>query len=319
MKIARIFAVFIVALAAGGAFAQGYPSKPVHVVVPFTPGSGQDVLARVVCPKLSELWGQQVVVENRPGAGGSIGAAAVAKSPPDGYTLLWHSTAFATSPALYSALPYDPLRDFIALAAIARQPFALVISPAAGMRTVAELIAAAKARPGRITYGSAGTGTGTHFAAEKFRLAAGIDVQHVPYKGGEVNMDVIAGRVTYWFAPIVLAAPTVSDGRLLALGITSAQRSGLLPDVPTFAEVGLLGVEYSLWSGLWAPAGTPAEIVEKIASDVMRVIAAPDLRERLAKLGAEPMPMNSKEFARFVRSEIDEAAGIAAAAGIKAQ
>jgi tripartite-type tricarboxylate transporter receptor subunit TctC len=320
MKIARILAALIVALGASAALAQTYPIKPVRVIVPFTPGSGQDIFARVVCQKLSELWGQQVLVENRPGAGGSIASGVVAKSPPDGHMLLWHSTAFATNAALYPNLPYDSLRDFAAISPLVRQPFALVVSPAVGVRTIAELVAAAKAKSGQITYGSAGTGSGTHFAAEKFRLATGIDAVHVPYKGGpEVNADVIAGRVTYWFAPIVMAAPNVRDGKLRALGVTSAQRSGHLPEVPTIAEAGLPAFDYTLWSGLWAPAGTPADLVEKLSKDAARALAEPELRERLANLGAEPMAMTPAEFAQFVRSEIEDSTRIVKAAGIRAQ
>lgn len=322
MRIFRLLATLVLALGnAPNVLAQSYPAKPVRVIVTFTPGSATDILARVVCPKLSELWGQQVLVENRPGAGGSIAASVVAKSPPDGYALLWHSNAFVTNPAVYGNLPYEPLRDFVAIAPLLSQPLALVLSPGAGVRTVAELIAAARVRPGEITYGSAGTGSGTHFAAEKFRIAAGIEAVHVPYKGGpEVNGDVMAGRVTYWFAPMMMAVPNVREGRLLALGVTSARRSGDLPEVPAIAEAGLPGFDYSLWWGLWAPAGTPADLVDKLSKDVARALAAPDLRARLAKLGAEPMaPMTPVEFARFVRNEIDDSTRIVKAAGIKPQ
>jgi tripartite-type tricarboxylate transporter receptor subunit TctC len=320
MKIARVLAALIMALGMSAALAQGYPSKPVRLIVPFTPGSGQDIFARVVSQKLSQLWDQPVLVENRPGAGGSIASGVVAKSPPDGYTLLWHSTAFATNAALYANLPYDSLRDFAPITPIVRQPFALVVSPVTGVRTVAELVAAAKAKPGQINYGSAGTGSGTHFAAEKFRLATGIDAVHVPYKGGpEVNADVIAGRVTYWFAPIVMAAPSVRDGKLRALGVTSTQRSVHLPDVPTLAEADIPLFDYTLWSGLWAPAGTPADLVEKLSKDVARALGPRELREQLAKLGGEPMTMPPAEFAQFVRSEIEDATRIVKASGIRPQ
>jgi tripartite-type tricarboxylate transporter receptor subunit TctC len=320
VSIVRALAALIVASSVSYALAQSYPSKPVRIIVSFTPGSGTDILARVVTPKLSELWGQQVLVENRPGAGGLIGVGAVAKAPADGYTLLWHSSAFATSAAVHETLPYDPLRDFTPIAALLNQPHALVLSPAAGARTVAELIAAAKSGLRQISYGSAGTGTSTHFAAEKFRIAAGIDGVHVPYRGGpEVNGDVMAGRVTYWMSPLVMAVPNVRDGKLVALGVTSAQRSSLLPEVPSISEAGLPGFDYTTWWGLWAPAGTGSEVVEKISNDVVRAIAAPELGGRLAKLGAEPMRMGPAEFARFVQSQIDEAKGIARAAGIKPQ
>jgi tripartite-type tricarboxylate transporter receptor subunit TctC len=260
-----------------------------------------------------------VLVDNRSGGGGTLGVGVVAKSPPDGQTLLWHSNAFATSAAVYGNLPYEPLRDFVAISPLLSTPLALVLSPAAGVRTVADLIAAAKARPGQITYGSNGVGSGTHFAAEKFRIAAGVHVVHVPYKGGpEVNGDVIAGRVTYWFSPMLMAAPNVREGKLIALGVTSAQRSGDLPDVPAIAEAGLPGFDYRIWWGLWAPAGTRGVVVEKISTDVAGLLANPDLRERLAKLGAEPMPrMTPREFAQFVRGEIEESTSIVKAAGIK--
>ena len=313
-----ILAALILACSAGASVAQSYPGKAVRVVVPFTPGSGTDILARAVAPKLAEHWGQPVLVENRPGAGGVIGVGAVAKAPPDGYTLLWHSSAFASTAAVHDTLPYDPLRDFSAITALLNQPHALVVSPAAGARTIAELIAAAKARGRQITYGSAGAGTSTQFAAEKFRIAAGIEAVHVPYRGGpEVNGDVMAGRVTYWMSPLVMAVPNIREGKLVALGVTSAERSSLLPEVPAIAEAGLPGFNYTTWWGLWAPANTPTEVIEKISKDAARVLVTAELRERLAKLGAEPMIMPPSEFTRFVRSQIDEAKHIAKAAGIK--
>lgn len=309
------------ALTAAAAAAQDFPAKPVRLIVPFTPGgSATDTFARVLAQKLGEQWSQQVVVENRPGAGGSIGAAAVARAPADGYTLLWHSNAFLSSPALYRGLPYDPVKDFVAIAPAVRQPFALVVSAATGMNSLDELIAAGRARPGTLTYASAGTGTATHFVAEKFRLAAGMEAVHVPYKGGtEAHADVMAQRVSYWFAPIVMASAGMRDGRTVALGVTSAQRSALLPAVPTMSEAGLHGVDYSLWNGLWAPAGTPAAVVEKVAADVARALASPDLLDKLAKLGAERMAMPPAEFARFARREMEEALDLARAAGIKAE
>jgi tripartite-type tricarboxylate transporter receptor subunit TctC len=321
MNIVRSLALLAACLcAATGAGAQDYPSKPVRVVVPFTPGSATDVLGRTVCLKLSELLGQQVVVENRPGAGGSIGAASVAKSAPDGYTLLFHSSAFAANSALYTNLPYDALKDFIGISPVVSQPFVLVVGADAGPKTIRDLIDAARAKPGQVNYGSSGTGSGTHLSAEKFRLAAKFDAVHIPYKGGpEATADVIAGRVTYWFPPIAIALPQIRDGRLLALGVTTARRSSQLPEVPTIAEAGVPSFESAVWWGLWAPAGTPSGVVEKLARDVARALAAPDLRERLAKLGAEPMTMTPAEFASFVGSEIDDAARIVKAAGIKVQ
>jgi tripartite-type tricarboxylate transporter receptor subunit TctC len=319
MKMLKLIVGPVIALAlVGSALAQDYPVKAVRVVLPYTPGSATDIFGRLVCQKLSELWAQQVLVDNRTGAGGSIGSAAVAKSPADGYTLLWNSNALVINAALQKSLPYDPEKDFAPITGVVRQPFALVVGAAAGPRTIADLVAAGKANPGRLSFASAGIGTATHFIAEKFKAAAGVEAIHVPYRGGpEANSDVIAGRVSYWFAPIVMAVASARDGRVIPLALTSAQRSQLLPDVPTMAEAGVQGADYSLWNGLWAPAGTPVPIVEKIAKDVAHALSAPELRERLTKLGAEPMATSPAEFARFVRSELDEALRIARLAAIK--
>lgn len=321
MKPVRFPVLLVFALCATThAWAQDYPAKPVRVVVGIAPGSATDVTARTVVEKLSQQWGQPVLVENRPGAGGSIAAGMVAKAPPDGYTLLWHGIAYATNAALYANLPYDPLRDFVAVTPTVTQPFILVVSPTSGLKTTAELVTAAKARPGQFTFGSAGNGTGTHFVAEKFRLAVGIDSTHVPYKGGaEANADVIAGRVTYWFAPISIALPHIRAGKFAALGTSGARRAAELPDVPTIAESGLPGFDYTFWNGLWAPAGTPAHVVEKISRETARALSAPDMRERLASLGAQPMTMTPAEFDRFVRSQMEDAAEIVKAARISAQ
>jgi tripartite-type tricarboxylate transporter receptor subunit TctC len=290
------------------------------VIVPFTAGSGVDVVARMVGSKLSEFWGQPVTVENHVGAGGSLGAGLVAKSPPDGYTLLINSTSHAVNAALYASLPYDPLKDFVAVAPLVAQPYVLVAGPSAGVRTVSELIAAAKANPGQLKFASAGTGSGTHMVAEKFKVAANIDVVHVPNKGGpEANADATSGRVTYWFPPIALALTQVRDGKLVALGVSSARRSSLLPDVPAIAEAGLGGFEDTIWFGVWVPGATPAGLVDQISRDVARALATPDVRDRLTKLGAEPMSMTPAEFARFVRDEVESAGRVVKAAGIKPQ
>jgi len=302
------------------AMGQGYPNKPVHVVVPFTAGSATDILARTYGQKLSEMWSQPVVVDNRPGAGGTIGAAVVAKSAPDGYTLLVHSAAQAYNPSIYPSLPYDTVKDFIDVVPLGGQPNVLVVAPSSGIKTVAELIAQAKQKPGQLNFGSAGTGSGTHINGEKFKLAAGIDVVHIPYKGTpEALTDTIAGRVTYFFSPISAALPFVRDGKLVALAVSTAKRSSALPNVPTVAEAGLPGFDYSLWVGLFAPAGTPADVIDKIARDIRTVAQSADVKERFAALGAEPMPMTPSEFKQFVDSEITESAKVVKAAGIKAQ
>jgi tripartite-type tricarboxylate transporter receptor subunit TctC len=320
MKLIQILSALVVTFGVGDALAQAYPGKPVRVIVPFTAGSTTDMIARTVSQKLSEAWGQPAVVENRTGAGGTIAAGVVAKSPPDGYTLLVNSNAHAVNPALYASLPYDPLTAFVDIAPLAGHPNVLVVGTSAGARSVAELIAAAKAKPGQIHFGSSGVGSGTHLIAEKFRLAAGIDVVHVPYKGGpEATADTIAGRVAYWFPPVSLALPHTREGRLLALGVTSARRSSLLPEVPTIAEAGVPGFDVSQWYGMWAPAGTPERMVDKLAQDISRALAAPDLRDRFNKIGIEPMAMTPSEFTRFVRSETEDSARIIKAAGIEPQ
>jgi tripartite-type tricarboxylate transporter receptor subunit TctC len=319
-KLARLGAVLLLVTGAPAALGQGYPNRPVHVVVPFTAGSATDILARTFGQKLSEIWSQAVIVENRPGAGGTIGAALVAKAPPDGYTLLVHSAAQAYNPSIYPSLPYDTAKDFVAIAPLAGQPNVLVVAPAAGIQTVAELIAQAKQKPGQLNFASAGTGSGTHINGEKFKLAAGIDVVHIPYKGTpEALTDTMAGRVTYFFAPISAALPLVRDGKLRALAVSTAKRSSVLPNVPTIAESGLPGFDYSLWVGMFAPAGTPAAVVERIARDLRATAQAAEVKERLAALGAEPMPMTPSEFEQFVAVEIVDSAKVIKAAGIRAQ
>jgi tripartite-type tricarboxylate transporter receptor subunit TctC len=312
--------IFMISSSTISSFAQDYPTKPVRVIVAFSAGSATDGIARLVSQKLSDLWGQPVVVENHAGGGGTVGAGVVAKSSPDGYTLLMTSAAYATSPAVYRNLPYDPVKDFVDIAPLIIQPNVLVVGPSAGVRTVTELIVKAKARPGEIKFGSAGTGSASHFIAEKFRLAMGIDVVHVPYKVvPQLNTDTMAGRVTYWFPPLAIALPHIREGKILALAVRNARRSSLLPEVPTLAETGVAGFADGEWYGVWAPAGTPAGIVGKLAKDVAGALAAPDMREKLAKLGVEPMSMSPTEFSSFVRDEMESASRIAKEAGIEPQ
>jgi len=310
----------VAALAASAVHAQNYPTKPVRVIVAFSPGGVTDIIARTVMPKLAETWGQPVVVENRAGAGGSLGAVAVARSPADGSVLLVHSSGYAINAAIAASLPYDPYKDFVAVAHLGSQPQVLVVNPASSYHSVRDLVAAAKAKPGEITYGSAGIGSGAHFNAEKFRIAAGIEVLHIPYKGGsDAINDTAAGRLDFTFNTLTLALPFIRDGRVRVLGVSSSRRSKLLPELPTIAESGLPGFEFTFWNGLWAPAGTPAPVVEKIAHDLAAVMASPDVRERLARLGAENVTMNPAAFGRFVRDEIDNAERVARLSGIKAQ
>ena len=303
------------------AVAHDYPTKPVRVIEPFGAGGGPDLLARALAQKLSEVWGQPVTVENIPGAGATAGPAQVAKSPADGYTLLINTSAQAYSAAVLNNLPYDPLKDFIPVIPLTSQPYVLVAGKSAGLTTVGELIAAAKAKPGELKFGSAGVATGTHVGVEKFNQAAGIETQHVPALPTDSNANTIAnaiaGRTTYYMAPISLALPAIHDGKLVALGVTTARRSTLLPEVPTIAEAGVAGFDFPIWYGIWAPAGTPAAVVDKLAKDIARALAAPEMRDWLAKHGADPMSMTQPEFARFVLSESENAARIIKVAGTK--
>jgi tripartite-type tricarboxylate transporter receptor subunit TctC len=320
VRVMRFLAIALCALLTVPASAQTWPSRPVKVIVPFTAGSATDILARTFGQKLQEVWGQPVVVENHPGAGGTIGAGIVAKSTPDGYTLLVHSAGFAMNPFIYPELPYDSAKDFVDIAPLGGQPNVLVVASNSGIKSVADLIAQAKQKPGAFNYGSAGIGSGTHVNAEKFRLATGIDAVHVPYKGTpEALKDTIAGRVTFFFSPISAALPQIKDGKVTALAVSSAQRSSVLKDVPTIAEAGVPGFDYNLWVGLFGPANLPPDLVNRINHDVMRVMQMPDVKERLSSLGAEPMTMTPAEFAGFVKGEFDTSAKIAKAGNIKAQ
>jgi len=304
----------------GALWAQAYPSKPVHVMISFPPGSSTDIVGRVVVQKLSEYWGQPVLAENRGGAGGTIAAGIVAKAAPDGYTLLIDSSAHSVSPAIYAKLPYDTLKDFVDIAPLAGQPNVLVANPGSKTKSVADLIAEAKANPGKINFASAGVGSGTHLNLEKFKLVTGADVTHIPYKGTqEVITDLLGGRVDYYFAPISAALSNIRDGKLRAIAVSSAKRSSSLPDVPTVAESGVPGFEFTLWFGLWGPAGMPADVVDKISKDVNRALADASVRDRLVKLGNDPMNMTPAEFGQFVRREVTDYARVTKAAGIKPQ
>jgi tripartite-type tricarboxylate transporter receptor subunit TctC len=315
----KLVAFFLAALATQ-AFAQAYPSKPVRIIIAFTPGSSTDIVGRAVAAKLQEMWGQPVIAENRAGAGGAIGSAAVLREAADGYTLLANSSAHVSNPSIYASLPYDTLKDFANIAPLAGGPNVLIVGPQAGWKSLGDFLAAAKAKPGELNFSSAGIGSGTHFNLEKLKLMAGINVTHVPYKGTpEAIGDTISGRVCCYFAPINAALPHVQGGRAIALGVSSAQRSELLPNVPTIAEQGVAGFDYTLWVGLWGQAAMPADLVAKINADVRKALASPDLKERLTKLGTLPMDMSPQEFSAFVRREIEDTARVVKAAGIKQQ
>jgi tripartite-type tricarboxylate transporter receptor subunit TctC len=295
--------------------AQAYPNKPVQIIVPFIAGSDNDLVARIVGKKLSEVWRQQVTVENRLGDFGTVGANAVAKAPPDGHTLLANTNSLITAVSDLSKVPYHPLNDFVPLNLMARLPYVLVVGKPAGVGTVAELVAAAKANPGKLTYGG-GRGTLGQLVAEKFKLAAKIDVRHVPSEAPKVNTDVIEGRITYWLSPLQLAMPHVRGGRMIALAVTSPKRVSLLPDVPSVAELGLGSSGYSVWSGMWAPAKTAPRVADAISAEIARAIAVAEIQEEIRKLGADPATMTQSEFARFVASEAEDALRTFRAAGV---
>jgi len=316
MALGFVFSLLVILQAS-----QDYPSKPVRIIEPFGAGGGPDLIARDISPKLSELWGPPVTVENHPGAGSTAAPALVAKSPADGYTLLINTSAQAYSAALLKNLPYDPLKDFIPVAPLTSQPYVLVAGKSSGIATLSELIAAARAKPGELKFASTGVGTGTHIGLEKFNLEAGIKAIHVPAKAGDAIADVIAntvaGGATYMLAPIQLALADIRAGRLRPLGVTTTNRSNLLPEVPTIAEAGVPGFDYPIWYGVWVPAGTPAGVVDKLAKDIARVLAAPELRVWLEEHGAARMSMTQPEFARFVLKEAESAERIIKAATVK--
>ncbi len=307
--------------AASGSLAQGneWPKgQPIRFVVPFTAGSGTDVLARTVGEKLGGLLGTQVVVENRPGAGGTLGAGQVAKSAADGYTFLVHSSGHVANPALYPRLPYDTQKDLEGVLPLASLPNVLVVAGNAGIQDVADLVARVKAKPDEMFYASAGNGSATHMNAEKFRVAAGLKAQHVPFRGTpEAITETVAGRTHWFFAPLVSALPLITEGRLKALAVGTTERSPVLPAVPSLAEAGLPDAAYTFWVGLFAPAGTPAPVLNRMHEAVTQVMAMPDVKERLAKLGASPMPMSRADFATYLRQETEAAAALVRSAGIR--
>jgi tripartite-type tricarboxylate transporter receptor subunit TctC len=318
----NIVGLALVALAATApqASAQDYPNKPVHVIISFTPGSSTDIVGRIVLQKLSEIWGQPVVPENRSGAGGSIGTNVVAKAAPDGYTLLINSNAHTVNPAIYAKLPYDTVKDFVDIAPLTSQPNVLIVNAGSPYKSVMDIVKAAKAKPGSINWGHAGVGSGTHLNTEKFVAAAKINVTQVPFKGTpEVIQAMLSGSVDCYWAPISAAIPHIKGGRVRPLAVSSPKRNSQLPDVPTTGEAGVSGADAPLWFGIWAPAGTPENIVAKISADTRKALADRGVRDRLANLGNDPMDMSPQEFGRFVRSEIDEYARVIKAAGIKPQ
>lgn len=314
------FVVLATALLCASAQAQGFPSKPIRFVVPFTAGSGTDVIARTVGDTMARGLGQPIIIENKPGAGGTIAAAQVAKSEPDGHTVLIHSSSHAVNPAIYPSLPFDTLKDLTGVTPLAALPNVMVVSPERGWKSVADVLAAARARPGQLNYASAGMGSATHLNAEKFKLQAGFDAVHVPFKGTpEAVSDVIGGRTDWYFAPLSAALPLIKDGKLLALAVSTPQRTAALPQVPTTVEAGVPGSDYVFWVAMIVPAATPPAVIRRLNEEAHKALANADVKERMVKLGAEPMPMTPEAFNAFIRTEMDSAARVAKAANLKAQ
>jgi len=299
--------------------AQAFPSKPVKLVVPFPPGGSLDNVGRLLAQKLSEEWGQQVVVENKPGAGGNIGADAVAKSPADGYTVVMGAlSTHAVNPNLYRTMPYDAARDFAPISNVAITPNVLIVSSKSPVHTLKDLIAYAKANPGKTNFGSGSNGSAGHLAGELFKLESGTDVMHIPYKGGAPALQaLLAGDTQFMFDNLANAMAQVKGGTVRPIAVTTAQRSRLAPDLPTMAEAGMPGFDISTWFGLLAPAGTPPEVIAKWNAAVVKALNSPDVREKMLAQGAEPSPTTPAEFAAFIAKEREKYARIVKASGAK--
>jgi len=320
----RRLALAALALAAAGLAGRPAAAQPdwprgqtIKLVVPFTAGSGTDIVARLVADKLGPALGTAVIVDNKPGAGGTLGAALVAKAPADGFTLLIHSAGHLVNPSIYPSLSYDTLKDFSGVTPLATLPNVLVTAPHR-FKDVKDLVAQAKTTPGGLNYGSAGNGSATHMNAEVFRLAAGVQAQHVPFRGTpEAMTETMSGRIDWFFAPLVSSLPLIKDGKLKALAVGTARRSGWLPQVPTTVEAGVPGSEYQFWVGLFAPAKTPRAAVERLHAEIAKIMAAADVKDRLDKVGAEPFVLAPTDFDRFIASETTKAQEVVRKAGIK--
>ena len=300
--------------------AQNYPTKPVRTIIAFPPGSATDIIGRVILGRLTEMWGQQVLADNRGGAGGSLGTAIAARGAPDGYTLLINSGAYTVAPAMYMKLPYSVQKDFVDISALVAMPNVLSVNPSSRLKSVSGFIADAKANPGKINFAFAGLGSGTHLNNEKFKLAAKIDFTNVAYKGsGEVFPDLLAGRVDAYFAPLSAGLPYIQSGKLRPLAVTSQKRASQLPNVPTIAESGVTNFEFLLWFGLWGPSGIPQPVLNKIRTGFAQALADPGVKEKLGTLGTDVMNMTPAQFSKFVRSELAVSAQLFKAAGIKPQ
>jgi tripartite-type tricarboxylate transporter receptor subunit TctC len=316
--VCRELAVLALAAAPLAALAQGFPSKPIRLIVPFTPGSATDIMGRTAGDRVAQSVGQPVIVENRPGAGGTIGTGQVAKSAPDGYTLVVVSSGHVTNPVLYGDKITYELKDLAGVIPLGSLPSVLIASPQSGIKSVKELVDTLKARPGQLNFSSAGIGSAAHVNAEKFKASLGFDAVHVPLKGTpEILLEIASGRVQFGFVPLVSSVGPIRDGKVVALGVSTPKRSPTLPDVPTMAELGYPGGEYNFWVGVLAPAGTPKDVVDRLHAEFARALESPEVRERFAKIGAVPMPMSPAEFDATILKEANELGPIMKAAGIK--
>ena len=315
-KLCRAAVPVIFIAATASANAQQYPTRAIRVISPYPAGSASDTVTRVVMDQVSQVIGQPVVIEMRPGAGGSIGFGSVAKSDPDGYTLVTSSSSMATESVLHKTLPYDPVRDFVPVVLIGTSPNLLVASAKSGFKTVADLVAAAKAKPGTLTFASAGIGSSSHMAAERFRLAANIDVRHVPFREGGL-MQVMGGNIDFYFIPLAAAASALGSDKLVLLAVSSPKRAALLPNVPSVAELGYPDAVFRFWNGISAPAKTPRDIVNKLHDVTETALKDSALREKLAKLGVEPAQMSVEEFGKFFRDDLNATVELAKKADVK--
>jgi tripartite-type tricarboxylate transporter receptor subunit TctC len=317
-SVLKLALICFVAMATTQAHSQNYPNKPIRFVVAFTAGSATDIIGRAVADVMSSSLGQQIIIENKPGAGGTIAAGQVAKADADGYTFLVHSSGHALNPFIYNNLPYDTLKDLKGVGTLGATPNVLVVSPTKPWKTAADLVTAAKAKPGELNFASAGVGSATHLNAEKFNLAANIKALHIPYKGTpEANSDVIGGRADWFFSPLGSVISLVESGKLKALAVSTSKRTSLLPNVPTTLEAGIPDSDYVLWVGLLAPSGVPADVVKRMNDEVAKALQTKEVKERFAKLGAEPLIMTPDAFNTYIRNEMVVAYRISKAANLK--
>jgi len=319
-KAFRLLGLALAIAAPDAALAQVWPTRTIRAIIPLAPGNAQDVVGRIVFDQLSRQLGQPVVVENRAGAGGTTGAAVVAKAAADGYTILVHSSSFSASHSLYKSLPYDTFKDFTAVVPLGIQPLVLVVAPSKGWRTLGELVAAAKANPGKLNYASAGIGAASHLGSERFRLSAGFTAQHIPFRGPiEAMTEVMTGRIDFYVLPIVAALPHINGGKVIALAVSTAQRMAILPEVPTTAEAGLKDASYAFWNGIFVPAKTPRTIVAKLHQETQKALAVPSVRERLAKAGQEPLSMTTEQLEKYFRDDVRNTAMLMKQTGVQPQ